>query len=100
MNQLATMLETLGLPVAMPEPEVAAAELAIIRARSLASIIAGLLNENEPMLKAQADGGTITVSYRGGGAVMRCTVEGDTAKRNQLNTPREPGAGNSSRSDK
>jgi hypothetical protein len=70
------MLEALGLPPVMQEAEVAARELGRIRAKSLASIIADLVNANEPMLKAQADGETVTVSERGGGAVMRVTIDG------------------------
>lgn len=76
MNQLAQMFDALGLPPAIQEPEVAARELSHIRARSLAHIIAALVNENEPMLKAEADGATVTISERGGGAAMRLTIDG------------------------
>jgi hypothetical protein len=45
-------------------------------ANKLASIIADLLNANEPLLKAEADGDIITVIERGGGLVFAVTIDG------------------------
>lgn len=70
--------ELLGLPVIMPEPEVAAADLARIRARSLAGLIVSLINENEPMLCASFDGATVTVRERGSAGVMKFTIQGES----------------------
>ena len=42
---------------------------------SLAEIIAALINENEPLLKAEHGGTTVTVRERGGPGVMIVTVE-------------------------
>ena len=67
-------LEALGLPVMAPEPEVVARDLARIRCKTLAGIIAKLLAEHEPILKAEADGATVTVREIGGIGVMRFTV--------------------------
>lgn len=45
--------------------------------RSLAGIITSLINENEPLLKAEQDGTTVTVRERGGPAVMVVEVRGE-----------------------
>ena len=64
---------------AIMEPEVVQSTLAAGRERSLANIIAALLNENEPLLKAEHNGKTVTVRERGGGAMLRFHVEQVTA---------------------
>lgn len=74
-QNLIRSLKELGLPPVLVELEVAESTLARCRHKSLARIIADLLNENEPLLKAEADGATVTVRERGGYAVMRFTVE-------------------------
>jgi hypothetical protein len=71
---LADVCERIGVPTIFPEPETTAAALAKIQCRSLARIIAGLINENEPLLKAEADGSTVTVRERGGPATMTVTI--------------------------
>jgi len=43
--------------------------------RSLAKIITDLVNANEPLLRAQCDGATVTVAERGGPSSMTFTVE-------------------------
>lgn len=53
----------------------APAKLAAANNRSLARIIGELINEHEPLLKAETDGATVIVRERGGPAVMRVTVE-------------------------
>jgi hypothetical protein len=68
-------LEMLGLPLVVQEPEVVARDLARIQCKSLARVIAGLIADNEPLLKAEADGATVIVQERGGPMVMRVTVE-------------------------
>ena len=68
------MLEALGLPVIVPEPEVLQRDLARIRCKSLASLIASLISEHEPMLRAEHDGVTVTVRDYDGN-VMQFTVE-------------------------
>lgn len=65
-----------GLSVALlPEPETLKADMNHIRCKSLASIIAGLINGNEPLLRAEADGSTIKVRELGGSAAMTIKVE-------------------------
>jgi len=91
MNHLAQSLAALGLPAVTPEPEVARAELARIKAHSLANSIAALVNDNEPLLNAKAKGNTITVSERGGPATFTFTVQSSS-------TSKGPEAGNSFRS--
>jgi hypothetical protein len=81
MSELATMLSALGLPSVTPEPEVLRADLARIQSKALANIIAALVNDNEPMLSAKANGNTITVSERGGPATFTFTIQ---------QSPREP----------
>ena len=70
-----TTREAFGMSLLLPEPEVLAAEMASINCRTLASIIAKLIVENEPLLKAECDGATVTVRERGGSCVMRVSVE-------------------------
>lgn len=60
---------------AIMEPEVVRSTLAAGRERSLANIIAALLNENEPLLKAEHNGATVTVRERGGGAMLRVQIK-------------------------
>jgi len=43
-------------------------------AGSLASILADLINENEPLLKAELNGDEITVTERGGGLAFEISV--------------------------
>jgi hypothetical protein len=74
-TDIATMLDALGLPPMIHEPEVLAADLARIQCKTLAGIIAELIADNEPLLKAEADGPTVTVRELGGPLVMRFTVE-------------------------
>lgn len=57
------------------EPETVEATLTQARVRATASIIARLLNENEPMLRAKAEGATVTVQVIGERKVQRFTVE-------------------------
>ncbi|HET7255591.1 MAG TPA: hypothetical protein VFJ46_17680 [Xanthobacteraceae bacterium] len=66
-----------GIPLTLvqPEPEVTVATLASVRCRSLARIVAELVNENEPLLCAEVDGETVVVRERGTGAAMRFTVQ-------------------------
>jgi hypothetical protein len=67
----------LGLSIALlPEPEVLKADIGHIRCKTLADMIAHLINETEPMLRAKAEGATVTVRDCDG--AMRLTVE--TAK--------------------
>jgi hypothetical protein len=44
-------------------------------AESLARIIADLLNDNEPLLRATRDGTEITVSEKGGPLMFTVTIE-------------------------
>lgn len=70
-------LELLGLPLVAPEPEVLQRDLARIQCKSLARCIARLLNENEPLLRAEQDGATVTVREIGGPVMMRFEVRHD-----------------------
>jgi hypothetical protein len=74
-EQLTASLAMLGLPPIIPEPEVTKAALARIQCKSLATIVTALINDSEPMLKAEQDGETVTVRVRDGSATMRFTVE-------------------------
>lgn len=74
MNDLPAMLKALGLPTTLAEPEVIRADLARIQSKSLAKIIAALINENEPLLKAEQDGTVIAVDERGGPGGFVVTV--------------------------
>lgn len=74
MRIVGDLCDQIGIPKVFPEPEVIAADLARIRCKSLASLIAGLLAEHEPMLRAEADGATVMVSVIGEREVMRFTV--------------------------
>lgn len=49
--------------------------LATGRHKALAGILADLLNDHEPLLHAEQDGATVTVSEKGGRVAMRFTVE-------------------------
>lgn len=71
----ASTRELFGMSLLLPEPEVLQAELQHIGCKTLASIIAKLLAESEPMLKAEADGATVIVRERGGPRVFKVTVE-------------------------
>jgi hypothetical protein len=77
MRLVTDFCEQFGIPAVFPEPEVARADLARIRCKSLAGCIAKLIAEHEPMLKAEADGATVVVRERGGSAAMRFTVEAE-----------------------
>lgn len=79
MKELQTMLAEFG--ALLPEPEVLRADLAQIQARSLARIIANLINENEPLLKAEADGTVLSVDERGGTGGFVVTVSPAVAAR-------------------
>lgn len=70
-----TTREMFGFSVLMPEPEVAKAIVGRSKAKALASVIAGLINEHEPMLAAEATGATVVVRVRGDAGSMRLTVE-------------------------
>jgi hypothetical protein len=73
---VARQLVALGLsPALLPDPEVLKADLARIQCKTLASVIAGLIAEYEPMLKAEADGATVIVAEIGGGTAMKVTIE-------------------------
>ena len=48
--------------------------LAEANCRSLASIVAALINENEPLLSASSEGDVVTVHQRGGGTAMQIAV--------------------------
>lgn len=74
MRIVGDLCDQLGLPKVFPEPEVAKADLSRIRCKSLAGVIAGLIAEHEPMLRAEVDGATVTVREIGGAGVMRFTV--------------------------
>lgn len=74
-------LEALGLPVIVPEPEVTKAALRNIQCKSAAQVIAGLIADNEPMLRASVDGATVTLREIGGSGVMRFTIEGASDER-------------------
>lgn len=63
-----------GLSLVMPEPEVIAADLSRIRCRTLASTIAHLIADHEPMLRATVDGATVSVRVLGDPEIMRFTV--------------------------
>lgn len=43
--------------------------------KSLAGIIAGLLAEHEPLLRAEADGSSVIVRERGGPGVFRVSIK-------------------------
>lgn len=75
MSDVATMLAALGLPSVLSEPEVIAADLGRIQSKSLATLIAALVNEHEPLLKAEASDNEITVTERGGQASFSVTVQ-------------------------
>jgi hypothetical protein len=75
MRIVGDLCDHIGIPKVFPEPEVAARDLARIRCKSLADTIAYLLAENEPLLRAEADGATVTVNVIGEREVMRFTVE-------------------------
>jgi len=62
------------LALCTPEPEVMGGIMRSVRCKSLAGLIAGLIAEHEPMLKAEVDGATVTVREVGGNGVMRFTV--------------------------
>jgi hypothetical protein len=68
-------LELLGLPIVVPEPEVSRAAVRSVQCKSLASIIVEMIADQEPMLRAERDGATVTVREIGGSALMRFTVE-------------------------
>jgi len=70
-----------GVPLHLVEPEVVRADLARIQAKSLARIIADLINANEPLLKAEADGEVIAVDERGGNGGFVVTVTPAVAAR-------------------
>lgn len=74
MRLVSDMCDSLGLPKVFPEPEVLRADFAHIQAKSLARIIANLITENEPLLKAEADGTVIAVDERGGSGGFVVTV--------------------------
>ena len=57
------------------EPEVLSADLSRIRCKALASTIAQLIAEHEPMLRATAEGATANVRVLGDPGVMQFTVE-------------------------
>jgi hypothetical protein len=48
--------------------------LAELQAKSLARIVADLINDNEPLLKAEADQATVTVRERGGPGAFSINV--------------------------
>lgn len=94
-NQTAAMLQALGLPGIIAEPEVVRADLASIQAKSLARIIAALINENEPLLKAEQDGTVIAVDERGGPGGFVVTVTPAVPARDEgLFPQRDSGAAN------
>jgi hypothetical protein len=62
------------LALCTPEPEVMDGIMRSVRCKSLAALIAGLIAEHEPMLKAECDGATVTVREVGGNGTMRFTV--------------------------
>jgi hypothetical protein len=70
-----TTSEMFGLSVLMPEPEVARAIVTRSKTKALANVIAGLINEHEPMLQAEVDGASVVVRVRGDDGSMRLTVE-------------------------
>lgn len=74
MRVVADLCDIIGIPKVFPEPEVAAADLARIRCKSLAALIVGLIAEHEPMLRAECDGTSVIVREVGGGGAMCFTV--------------------------
>jgi hypothetical protein len=62
------------LALCTPEPEVMSGIMRSVRCKSLAALIAGLIAEHEPMLKAECDGATVTVREVGGSGTMCFTV--------------------------
>jgi hypothetical protein len=66
-----------GLTLVTPEPEVVRAQLSSIRCKTLADTIAHLLTEHEPMLRAKADGDTVSVRVLGDPEVMRFKITGE-----------------------
>jgi hypothetical protein len=76
----ATTRELFGMSLAL-EPEVLSGQLARIQAKSLARIITNLINENEPLLKADADGTVIAIDERGGTGGFVVTVTPAVAAR-------------------
>lgn len=77
MRIVGDLCDRIGVPKVFPEPEVARADLARIQCKSLAALIAGLIAEHEPMLRAEYDGATVTVREIGGAGAMRFTVEAE-----------------------
>lgn len=71
---LLRQLDALGLPAIIPEPEVTRRALAKVKSHSLASLLARLINQHEPMLRAECDGANLTVREIGDDYVMQCTV--------------------------
>jgi hypothetical protein len=68
------MLEALGLPPIRPEPELLALAMQEIQCRTLAGLIAKLINENEPLLKAESLDATVTVSEIGSSGTFSFTI--------------------------
>lgn len=74
-QQMIRSCAALGIgPALVPEPEVLRADLERIKCKSLAGLIAKLIAENEPMLRAECDGDTVTVREIGDSGTMRVTV--------------------------
>lgn len=74
-DSLRISLDMLGLPPTIAEPEVARATMDSLKCKSLAILIADLIAEHEPLLRAEVDGATVTVREIGDGGVMQFTVE-------------------------
>jgi hypothetical protein len=73
--EMTQVFDALGLPAIMPEPEVLKAGVARVQTKALASVVANLIAEHEPLLYALADGTTVTVRERGGPGQFKITVE-------------------------
>lgn len=80
-STLAETFKALGLPAIMVEPEVSRAMLARAQTKALTELVTRLINDTEPMLRAesQKDGKSIVVRERGGTGVFRITVDADTS---------------------
>lgn len=75
---LCESLKALGLPPAIPEPEVTKRAVENAQTRALTSIIGRLIGENEPLLSASPlgeDGRMLLVRVRGSSEQFKITVE-------------------------
>jgi hypothetical protein len=68
------LLASLGLPQVTPEPELVVAQIDRARAHSLGRIVTDLINEHEPMLRAEWNGATVIVCELGGKPILKIAI--------------------------